>query len=470
MNSAVHEQNNEIIALMRDFVDYVKDFYEHLSDYPVIRSADAKVLERVSRQTIPDAERPLCEVYQELLQDVYSNTLLAQHPRSFSCIPSTASLLSWMGDVMTNAFNPHDSCRVNAPAIALIEQKLIRWMCDLAGYPKEGGGLFVSGASMANLTALTAARDARLHWDERNIAVIYVSEQTHASVSKGLHIIGFDRSQIRVIPADTDFRTDMECLAQAVAEDLRIGKRPFAVVASVGTTNTGSIDPLTEIAALCRRYDMWMHIDGAFGASALLSEQQRKNLAGIAYSDSLSWDAHKWMMQTYGCGMVLVRNQATLVHSFAAHPEYLRDSESGGTGIEFWDLGPELTRPARCLKLWLTLQVMGAKKMGEVIDHACNLAQLVEREIDKLPDWEIVSHAQLGIVNFRYAPAGTDESERNAWNRRISKEITAGGFAQVFTTELHNKTVLRMCTINPQTTESDILNTIRNFVILAGSI
>lgn len=362
MNSAVHEQNNEIIALMRDFVDYVKDFYEHLSDYPVIRSADAKVLERVSRQTIPDAERPLCEVYQELLQDVYSNTLLAQHPRSFSCIPSTASLLSWMGDVMTNAFNPHDSCRVNAPAIALIEQKLIRWMCDLAGYPEEGGGLFVSGASMANLTVLTAARDARLHWDERNIAVIYVSEQTHASVSKGLHIIGFDRSQIRVIPADADFRMDMGCLAQAVAEDLRIGKRPFAVVASVGTTNTGSIDPLTEIAAFCRRYDMWMHIDGAFGASALLSEQQRKNLAGIAYSDSLSWDAHKWMMQTYGCGMVMVRNQATLVHSFAAHPEYLRDSESGGTGIEFWDLGPELTRPARCLKLWLTLQVMGAKK------------------------------------------------------------------------------------------------------------
>lgn len=464
MRSAAHEQNNEIAAIMRDFVDHIKAFYEHLPDCPVIRPADAKVLERVSRQTIPDAERPLRDVYQELLRDVYSNTLLAQHPRSFSCIPSTASLLSWMGDVMTNAYNPHDSCRINAPAVALIEQKLIRWMCGLAGYPEEGGGLFVSGASIANLTALTAARDAKLRWDERDTAAVYVSEQTHASVSKGLHIIGFDRSQIRVIPTDADFRMDMEYLAQAVVKDSRIGKRPFAVVASAGTTNTGSIDPLTEIAALCRKHDMWMHIDGAFGASALLSERQRKKLAGIEYSDSLSWDAHKWMMQTYGCGMVLVRNQAALVHSFAAHPEYLRDAESGGTGIEFWDLGPELTRPARCLKLWLTLQALGSKKMGEAIDYACHLAKLVEREVDKLPDWEIVSHAQLGIVNFCYAPAGTDESERNAWNRRISKEITAGGFAQVFTTELHNKTVLRMCTINPQTTEKDILDTVRKLL------
>lgn len=461
MNSVLQEQNGEIIALMADFCDRVKDFYEHLSGCPVIRPADEKMLERVSRQAIPDAGRPLREVYQELLRDVYSNTLLAQHPRSFSCIPSTASLLSWMGDVMTNAFNPHDSCRINAPAIVRIEQKLIRWMCDLAGYPEGSGGLFVSGASMANLTALTAARDAKLRWEERNRAAVYVSEQTHASVSKGLHIIGFDRSQIRVISTDADFRMDMECLARAVAEDSAAGKRPFAVVASAGTTNTGSIDPLTEIAALCRAYDMWMHVDGAFGASALLSERQRKNLAGIEYSDSLSWDAHKWMMQTYGCGMVLVRNQAALVHSFAAHPEYLRDAESDEAGIEFWDLGPELTRPARCLKLWLTLQVLGKAKMGEVIDHGCHLAQLAEREIEKLPDWEVVSHAQLGIVNFRYAPVEADESERNAWNRRISKEITAGGFAQVFTTELHHKTVLRMCTINPRTTEDDIVDTIR---------
>lgn len=461
MDSVRTNRNQEIAALMTDFVGRAVGFYDHLSDQPVCRQADPKTLERVGRQTVPVSGRPMREVYEELLRDVYSNTLLAQHPRSFSCVPSTASLLSWAGDVMTNAFNPHDSCRVNGPAVALIEKKLIRWLCDLAGYPAEGGGLFVSGGSVANLTALTAARDAKLSFDERSRAVIYVSDQTHASVSKGLHMIGFDRSQVCTVPTDERFRMDTASLAQAIAEDVSAGKRPFAVVASVGTTNTGSVDPLREIADLCQMYDMWMHIDGAFGASALLSAEQRTSLAGIERSDSLSWDAHKWMMQTYGCGMVLVRDQSALVRSFAAHPEYLKDSETGGDGIEFWDLGPELTRPARCLKLWLTLQTLGSAEMERVINHGCALARLAEREIRKLADWEIVSPAQLGIVNFRFAPAGKRETELDGLNQEISKEITASGYAQIFTTELRGKKVLRMCSINPQTTEEDILGTIQ---------
>lgn len=459
MTSAFRNQNEEIAALMTDFISRAADFYEHLSGRPVCRAADGAALRRIERQTIPVSSRPLREVYEEMLRDVYSNTLLAQHPRSFACIPSTASLLSWAGDVMTNAFNPHDSCRINAPAIALIERKLVRWMCDLTGYPAESGGLFVSGGSIANLTALTAARDAKLTWGERGNAVIYVSGQTHASVSKGLHIIGFDRSQIRVIPTDTKFRMDAACLAGAVRRDLAAGKRPFAVIASVGTTNTGSIDPLPEIAALCREYDMWMHIDGAYGASALLSERQRKLLAGIELSDSLSWDAHKWMLQTYGCSIVLVREQTALIRSFAAHPEYLKDSETAEGDAEFWDLGPELTRPARCLKLWLTLQTLGSGTMGEVVDHGCAMAELAEREIAKLPDWEIVSHARLGIVNFRCAPAGV--SELDALNQSISKELNSDGYALIFTTELQGKKVLRMCAIHPQTTEADIKETVR---------
>lgn len=461
MDPAMTNQTREIAALMTDFVGRAARFYDRLSVQPVCRQADAGTLERVERQEIPASGRPLREVYQELLRDVYSNTLLAQHPRSFSCVPSTASLLSWAGDVMTSAFNPHDSCRVNGPAVALIEKKLIRWLCDLVGYPAEGGGLFVSGGSMANLTALTAARDAKLSWEERSRAVVYVSDQTHASVSKGLHIIGFDRSQIRTVPADGQFRMDTACLARAIAEDTAAGKRPFAAVASAGTTNTGSVDPLPEISGLCREHDMWLHVDGAFGASALLSAEQRKALAGIERSDSLSWDAHKWMMQTYGCGMVLVRDQSALVRSFAAHPEYLKDSETSGDGIEFWDLGPELTRPARCLKLWLTLQTLGSETMGQVIDHGCALARLAEREIGKLAHWEIVSPAQLGIVTFRCAPAGRAEAELDDLNQEISRELTAGGYAQIFTTGLHGKKVLRMCCINPRTTENDILSTIR---------
>ena len=301
---------------------------------------------------------------------------------------------------MTNAFNPHASCQVNGPAAALVEQKLIRWLCDRAGYPEGSGGLFVSGGSIANLTALTAARDAKLTYEQRASAVVYVSDQTHSSVAKGLLIIGFRPDQIRKIPTDALFRMDLSALQAAIAADIGQQRHPFAVVASAGTTNTGSVDPLPEIAALCRQYGLWMHVDGAFGASALLSEQHKRDLAGIELSDSLSWDAHKWLLQTYGCSMVLVRDQSLLSHSFAAHPEYLKDAESAAGAVEFWDLGPELTRPARALKLWLTLQVLGSQAVGRVIDHGCVMAELAEQRLRSNPAWQIVCPAQLGDPQF----------------------------------------------------------------------
>ena len=462
MNQKTKEQNEQIGTLVKDFVSLAVDFYNHLDTYSVSRSVSKETLESLKNQMIPLSGRPLQEVYTEMLQKIYANTLLAQHPRSFSCIPSTASLLSWMGDVMTNAYNPHASCEINAPAAVLVEKKLIHWMCGLAGYPEESGGLFVSGGSIANLTALTAARDARLAYDERSNARIYISEQTHASVAKGLHIIGFGKEQIQVIPTDEFFCMDISALQSAIKKDMENNKKPFAVIASAGTTNTGSVDPLTEISALCRKYEMWMHVDGAFGGSVLLSERYRKKLSGIEFSDSLSWDAHKWLLQTYGCSIVLLRNQSCLTHSFAAHPEYLKDAEASEESIEFWDLGPELTRPARSLKLWLTLQAMGTDEIGNIIEHGCAMAELVEKIISETPEWEIVSPAQLGIVNFRYISNGAlSEKELDVINQNISKKITDSGFAQVFTTELCGKKVLRMCTINPETTEQDIVDTLK---------
>lgn len=456
------KMNGQIGVLMKDFVSRAVELYNQLNTLPVYYPAKKEALDSLKNQTIPVSERPLQEVYAEMIREIYSNTLLAQHPRSFSCIPSTASLLSWMGDVMTNAYNPHASCETNAPAANLVEKKLIRFMCDIAGYPKESGGLFVSGGSVANLTALTAARDEKLKFNERSNAKIYISDQTHASVAKGLQIIGFSKEQIHVIPTDRFFCMNISELRSAVEKDIAEKKRPFTVIASAGTTNTGSVDPLEKISALCHEYDMWMHVDGAFGASALLSEQCRKKLSGIEYSDSLSWDAHKWLMQTYGCSVVLVRNRSCLVNSFAAHPEYLKDSKDSEESIEFWDLGPELTRPARGLKLWLTLQTMGTEKIGHIIEHGCVLAELVEKLIRETPGWEIVSPAQLGIVNFRYVSDGTrTEQELDAINQSISKKITESGFAQIFTTELQGKKVLRMCTIHPETTEKDIYDTVK---------
>lgn len=461
MDTKTKEQNQQIGALMNAFVQRTVDFYNKLDSYPVCPQTPKEILEHIQKQEIPSKGREISDVYEEMLGELYSHTILAQHPRSFSCIPSTASMLSWMGDVMSNAYNLHASCKVNGPAPYLVEKKLIRWMCDLAGYPKEAGGLFISGGSIANLTALTAARDTKLTYEQRSKAIVYVSDQTHSSVTKGLLIIGFCKEQIRILPSDSAFRLDTNTLETAVEQDLKQGRKPFAVIASAGTTNTGSVDPLKEISKLCQKYGLWMHVDGAFGASALLSQTCRKDLEGIEASDSISWDAHKWLLQTYGCSMVLVRDQSTLIHSFSAHPEYLKDAESSEGSIEFWDLGPELTRPARSLKLWLTLQTIGTEKLEEIIDHGCAMAQLAEKAVAEKSDWEIISHAHFGIVNFRCVPDPyMSESQLAILNQKIAKTLTDSGFAQIYTTELNGKKVLRMCTINPETTEKDILDTI----------
>lgn len=461
----------DIEILMKEFVSHTIDFYDDLETRPVYHSTPSDILEKIRHQSIPVKGRSVQSVYTEMLEEIYANTLLAQHPRSFACIPSTASLLSWMGDVMTNAYNPHASCQNNAPACDLVEKKLIRWLCDLAGYPKESSGLFVSGGSVANLTALCAARDDKLSPDQRTNAIVYVSDQTHSSVIKGLYMIGFLKEQIRIIPTDSSFSMDVAILENSIEQDIALQRKPFAIIASAGTTNTGSVDPLLDISILCKKYDLWMHVDGAFGASALVSREQRKKLAGIEFSDSLSWDAHKWLLQTYGCSMVLVRNQTCLIRSFMAHPEYLKDAQTYDGSIEFWDLGPELTRPARGLKLWLTLQVLGIEEIERIIDHGCALAKLVEQIIQKKTGWEIISPAQLGIINFRYiSDKALSQTKLDEINQTIAKEITDSGFAQIYTTQIQEKIVLRMCTIHPETTEQDIYDTLNRLMQIADKL
>ena len=461
MEFAMEVQKRQLGELLEGFIPTLLSRYEGMKEEPVYREGDEATIRRLRERGIPREGRPVRQVFEEMEKEVYANQTLVQHPRCFACIPSPVSLFSWMGEVMTSGYDPHAGCWINASTASCIEQEVIRWMCSLAGYPHTGSGLFVSGGSMANLTALTAARDKLLPQEDRARGVAYVSEQTHSSVAKGLHILGFAPQQVRVIPTDELFRMRVDRLEEAIREDRAAGRKPFAVIATAGTTNTGSIDPLEEIGSLCEREGLWMHVDGAYGASLLVSEEQREKLRGIERSNSISWDAHKWLMQTYGCSAVLVRDGQDLVHSFAVHPEYLEDAVIQEGQLNYWDLGPELTRPARSLKLWATLQVMGTDRMGQAIDHGCAMARLAEESLRRCPGWEIVCPAQQAIVNFRYAPAGVEEGALDGLNQRIAQAVTASGYAQILTTQLKGKKVLRICCPNPETTEEDIRTTIQ---------
>ena len=314
---------------------------------------------------------------------------------------------------------------------------------------------------MANITALTAARDAKLNDESLHLGVAYVSEQTHSSVAKGLRIIGIPDSRIRRLPVNSEFQMDTKKLREAIAADKEKGLIPFVVIGTAGTTNTGSIDPLETIAGICRENQMWFHIDGAYGASVLLSPKYRHLLKGTELADSISWDAHKWLFQTYGCAMVLVKDIRHLYHSFHVNPEYLKDVEGDLEHVNTWDIGMELTRPARGLKLWLTLQVLGTELIGSAIEHGFQLAVWAQEALQELDNWEIVSKAQLAMLNFRYTADGLTEEQTDLLNEKISEKIVESGYAAVFTTVLNGKKVLRICALHPETTRDDMRTTIQ---------
>lgn len=450
--------------LCNSIIEFVQSFmfsHKNMKSQKVIRIADSETISRLRHTKIPEKSRPVQEVIDEMMQDVYPNQLLVQHPRWFGCIPSPVSLLSWLGDIMTNAYDPHAGSWMQCSSASCIEQEVISWMCRQAGYPAAAGGIFVSGGSMANLTALTAARHARLSESEYTRGVAYISGQTHSSAYKGLRIMGLRIDQIRTIPVDSTFRMDRKALEMSVCDDIAAGNIPFAIIATAGTTNTGSIDPLNEIADICQKYNIWMHVDGAYGASVLVSPKYKECLNGIERSDSISWDAHKWLMQTYGCSAILVKEKKHLLDCFCMHPEYLEDVTTQNGQTDYWDMGIELTRPARSLKLWLTLQVLGTDAVGKVIEHGFQLAKWAEAEIKKYRDWEIISPAQLAIINFRYAPSGLDDQQLNTLNQQISQEILEDGYVGVLTTELNGKKVLRICAIHPETTQKDMRTTVK---------
>ena len=451
----------QLEAEIKHFVhDFCLDKHD-IHTQQVIWEAPEGQMDKVKAWDIPKDGRNAKEVVEKMMLDVYQYRGDSNHPRFFGFVPGPASSISWLGDIMTSAYNIHAGGSKLAPMVNCIEQKLLRWLCDQVGFGAQAGGVFVSGGSMANITALTAARDNKLDDETLHLGVAYISDQTHSSVAKGLRIIGIPNKRIRKIPTNPDFTIRTDLLEEQIQKDSKDGLIPFVIIGTAGTTNTGSIDSLKELSAIAKRYQMWFHIDGAYGASILLSPKYKHLLEGAELADSISWDAHKWLYQTYGCAMVLVNDVQHLFHSFHVNPEYLKDIEGDLDHINTWDIGMELTRPARGLKLWLTLQILGIDLIGSAIEHGFQLADWAEEAVRELPDWEIVSPSQLAMVNFRFAPKGLSKEQTDTLNEQISKKILDNGYAAVFTTVLHGQTVLRICALHPEAEKEDMYETIR---------
>lgn len=424
---------------------------------PVVRGATPEELH--ARLATPPPEAPAGS-YDELLatleRDVLPFVARIAHPGYLAYIPGEGTWPGALGDLIASALNVDTCWWLGASGPSALELVTLDWLRQWVGYPEDAAGVLVSGGSAANLTAIACAREARLGAMEP-AAVLYLSDQTHSSVARAARALGFAPAQVRVIPTDEQMRIRVDALRSALSADRSAGRIPLIVVANAGTTGTGAVDPLEDLASLCRDEGVWLHVDGAYGASACLTERGREALAGLELADSITLDPHKWMYQPIELGTLLVRDGDALRRGFVIGADYLEGITAEEREINFSDLGLQLTRSSRALKLWLSLSYFGVGAFRQAIDTCFDLAAHAQHRVEAEPELELLSPASLGILTFRRRPPGVDdEAVLERVNAELVDAIERTGEVFLSTARVHGRFALRLCILNHSTTSAEV--------------
>ncbi len=455
-------------------IDMLVDYNGAQSQFPVTRALDQVTFDEILSEPLPENGSSWQDVLEQFERQVLSTIDHLDHPRFFAYIPSSSNFVGAMADTLASGYNIFNALYPLGTGAAQIERLSVSWLHKLVGMPEGAGGLFVSGGAVANLTGLAVARQVLLKGDMQD-AVIYCSDQAHFVISRGLRILGFAPEQLQEIPADHNFRLPVADLERAIAADREAGKRPFCIAATAGTTNTGAVDPLADLADFCDRENLWLHVDGAYGTSACLTDHRKMELAGIERAHSLTWDAHKWMFQPVECSAVLVRDRHWLGDTFKDTAHFLADAEThskkeAGEEMNYMYQGIQLTRYFRALKFWMSMKVFGLGAMRQAIERGFKLAEMVESLLRDAGQWEIVTPAQMAIVTFRYKPDNGDQTLADAVTDQLMGAMATNGFAFASTSKLLGRPVMRMVTNNPRTTPSDLRQTVTLMGRLAADL
>jgi glutamate/tyrosine decarboxylase-like PLP-dependent enzyme len=429
-------------------VDRVVEHFEHVAEGPAIRTGAPADLRAALGGPPPQDGVDALEAMTTLVDVALGHMQHGDHPRYFARVPGPSSFAGVLGDWLGTGFNAMAASWSGGSGLATLELVTLDWLRELLGLPVGTEGVMTSGGSTANMTALAAARIVS------GPGVCYLSDQTHASIPRALAVLGFPTQHIRVIDSDHDLRLSPAAVRAAVRQDRAAGRRPGFVVATAGTTNSGAVDPLPALAELCRSEGLWLHVDGAYGASAGLCEAGRRVLTGLELADSLVVDPHKWLFQPYDLGCVLVRHPGVLKKAFQMTPDYLVDVMGDEGEVDFRDRSVELTRRARSLKLWLSFRVYGVRRLAAAIERGIALAEFAQKLVEADDRWEVATPAQLGIITFNRRDEYGDDLQS------LAAAVADDGFAAVTSTRLHGRSVLRLCTINPRTTPRDIASTL----------
>jgi glutamate/tyrosine decarboxylase-like PLP-dependent enzyme len=431
-------------------------------DGPVLRRASPAAMR--DRLSGPPPEQP--GDYQTVLDRVVADVLpyasRTDHPGYFAFVPSFTTWPAALAELTAAAANPYCGAWMESAGATQVELEVIDWFRSWLQMPEGTAGVLVTGGSAANLTALLVARDAA--GGPSAGSVLYVSDQAHSSLARTARAMGLRSEQVRVLPTDGDWRLRPETVAAAAAADRQAGRVPFALCASAGSTNTGAVDPLGELADVCAGEGLWLHVDAAYGGFAALTPKGRAVLAGIQRADSVTLDPHKWLFQPMECGSVLIRDGARLEQAFAIHPDYLDASHTGCEGqINFADRGLQLSRGFRALKVWMSVQTFGLAAFRAAIGRSLELAELAEALVREHPALTLMAPAVLGIVCFRREWPGCTEAETERLGLALVDALERSGTALVSTTRLAGRHAIRLCVLNPTSSEDDVRRVIEHF-------
>jgi aromatic-L-amino-acid decarboxylase len=424
-----------------------REIVRHVGSLPTQRmhnTRGAKKLARVLRESLPTKGAPYEKLISDFVRRVAPRSLNTASPGYLAYIPGGGILHSAVADLVSDAVNRYVGVWVAAPGLAQIESNVVDWFCEIVGYGKSPrpGGLLTTGGSIANLVALVTARENRLGEDFAR-GVVYVSDQAHHSVLKAARFAGLRESQVRVIASDEKFRMRASDLRAAIAKDASSGLAPFMLVAAAGTTNTGAVDPLVEMADVAKEHGLWLHVDGAYGGFFAMTDRGREILAGIARADSVTLDPHKSLFLPYGTGALVVRDAGELRRAHAMRATYLPPSPDDVDCTDFADLGPELSRDFRGLRVWLPIKMHGIGVFRDQLDEKLDLARTASDAIRAMPGIEIVAEPDLSLFAFR---CETDERTREVMN-----EINRRQRVFVTGTVVRGHFVIRACVLSFRT-------------------
>jgi aromatic-L-amino-acid/L-tryptophan decarboxylase len=452
-------------ALGEAALDWVLQYFAAASAPPLYPTVSAAELSAMAAEPMPWAPGDIPAVLARFarLAALGRNN---GHPRMFGYVQSSGNFAGAVGDFLASALNQNVTSWRSAPSATTIELQVIEWLKALIGVVDQTAGMLVGGGSAANAAGLAAALRASTDVDisARGVTAlpgpprIYASDRVHMSIPKGAAMTGLGRDAVRLIPT-IDGRMDVPALTRAIIEDRAAGCHQICVVANAGEVNTGAIDPLDDIAGVCAERRLWLHVDGAYGGFAAAVPRMQRAFAGMQRADSISLDPHKWLFAPLDAGCLLVRDERHLRRAFSQRASYIDVvADRDMSEFAFWDVSPELSRRFRALKIWLALQVHGARAFVNTIDRNIELAEQLAGLLDASDDFERLAPVPLSIVCFRYLPAHLRgrEDALNTFNRRLMIELQRGGESYLSNAMLGSTFALRACIVNHRTTVQDL--------------